>query len=204
MTAVVVGVGALLFTKASWLWVGAVVALAYGLVQVPLLAPIALAGGGFTYALRKLEAKRVAAADDVADLAVLCDLTALSLTGGLGLHAALELASAETGGRVGAEVSSALRLARVEGTAAAMAVADGIGRPLYRTLARTAATGAAALPSVVQLADDLSAELEGRRIEAVRRKPIAMLFPLTLLILPGFLLLAIAPAVLEAMGRLDM
>ena len=57
---------------------------------------------------------------------------------------------------------------------------------------------------VAQLADDLTAELAARRLESVRRKPIAMLFPLTLLILPGFLLLAVAPAVLDALGRLDL
>jgi hypothetical protein len=199
-----VGVWSLLFTKVCWRWVGAGVALVFGLGRIPLLVPVALAGSGFAYTLRRLRAKREATATDAADLATLCDLTALSLTAGLGLHAALDLASAETGGRVGAEVGNALRSARVQGTAAAMAVADGIGRPLYRTLARTATTGAAALPPVVQLADDLNAELAARRLEAVRRKPIAMLFPLTLLILPGFLLLAIAPAVLDALGRLDM
>ncbi len=58
--------------------------------------------------------------------------------------------------------------------------------------------------AVTTLADDINAELATQRLESVRRLPVAMLFPLTLLILPGFLLLTIAPSVLDAFSRLDL
>jgi hypothetical protein len=49
----------------------------------------------------------------------------------------------------------------------------------------------------------MNAEQASARLEAVRRVPVLMLFPLTILILPGFLLLAIAPAIIDAFSRLD-
>jgi pilus assembly protein TadC len=46
--------------------------------------------------------------------------------------------------------------------------------------------------------------LAASELEAVRKLPVTMLFPLTLLILPGFLLVAIAPAILDAFSRLEL
>jgi hypothetical protein len=199
-----VGVSALVFGERDWRLVAATVAGAAVVVTAPAVAVMLAAAAGFAYTLRRLQAGRRSRVEDAADLAVLCDLTALSLTAGLGLQASLALASSEAGGRVGAEVAGVLRAARVGGTAAAMGSADGVARPLYRTVGRAAVTGAGVVQAVTHLADDLNAELTARKLESVRRKPVAMLFPLTLLILPGFLLLAVAPAILDALGRLDL
>lgn len=204
MTTVMVAVIALLLTDARWLLVASAVILAFLLTAAPLPGIGLLLIAGLVMALRRLAIRRQAPMADSADLARLCDLMALSLTGGLGMQAALELAATETGGRIGAEVAGAIRSVRVGGMAVVMSTAEGIGRPLYRTLGRAAATGAGILQPVTELADRLNADLAARQLEAVRRKPIAMLFPLTLLILPGFLLLVVAPAILEALGRLDV
>jgi hypothetical protein len=85
-----------------------------------------------------------------------------------------------------------------------MAAAEGIGRDLYRTIGRTAATGAGVLDGVARIAAETSADVAAERLQAVRRLPVTMLFPLTLLILPGFMLLTIAPALLEAFRRLEI
>ncbi len=204
MTAALVGIFSLVLTEARWSTVVTVMLLALVLVEAPYLALVLAGGAGLVQAMRRLRVRRLTATQDAADLAMLCDLTALSLTGGLGLHASLGLAAGETGGRVGSEVAGILRSALVGGTAAEMTAADGIGRPLYRTVARATVTGAGVEQPVAGLADELNAELAARRLETVRRKPVAMLFPLTLLILPGFLLLALAPIIVDAMSRLDM
>jgi len=204
MIAVTLGAVALTCTELRMRVVAAAMLLALVVTDAPWLVAVAAAGGAIAVGWVRLRSRRVRAMQNSMDLADLCDLTVVGLTGGLGLQSALHLAATSTGGSVGAEAEQILRSARVAGASEAMAAADGIGRPLYRTLGRAAASGAAVLEPVAQLADELSAELETQRLEAVRRRPVAMLFPLTLLILPGFLLLAVAPAVLEAFGRLDM
>ena len=55
-----------------------------------------------------------------------------------------------------------------------------------------------------RLADQLHADLAAHRLAAVRKLPVAMLFPLTLLILPGFLLLTVAPALFDAFAALEI
>ncbi|MDJ0953560.1 MAG: type II secretion system F family protein [Acidimicrobiia bacterium] len=135
-------------------------------------------------------------------LAEAVELTALGLTGGLGAPAALSLAGRTVGGTVGREIEAVLRRSRIDGLSGA--VADGHIGCIVRVIGRANATGAPLLDSVSRLADELNADLAAQRLAAVRRIPVAMLFPLTLLILPGFLLLAVAPALFDAFGRLEI
>ncbi len=138
------------------------------------------------------------------DLALLCELTAIGLMGGLGVQSALGLAAAHVGGRLGDETADRLRVARIKGLAETMATAQGLGRRLYVAVGRVAASGASALDPVSRLADDLHAELAAERLQEVRKRPVTMLFPLTLLVLPGFLLLTVAPAIVGAFDRLSI
>jgi pilus assembly protein TadC len=85
-----------------------------------------------------------------------------------------------------------------------MTTAHGAGRRLYRVVGAAVATGSSLLDSVARLAHDFHSELAASELEAVRKLPVTMLFPLTLLILPGFLLVAIAPAILDAFSRLEL
>lgn len=136
--------------------------------------------------------------------AELCDLTALGLSGGLAFTAALALAAQQVGGDLEFEVARVLRVVKIEGIAPALAAADGSAVRLYQTAGRAAASGAAMLEPMRQLADELFAEQHTARLERARRLPVLMLFPLTLLILPGFVLLVIAPAVVDAFSRLQL
>ncbi len=137
------------------------------------------------------------------DVAALSELTSIALTGGLGIRRALELAGTTVGGPVGDEVCSVLDQLRIDGSVA-LTTADGLAVPLYRALGRAALSGAPLLGSVTRLTEQLRSDEAAAREEAVRRLPILMLFPLTLLILPGFVLLAVAPALLEVFGRLEI
>lgn len=151
---------------------------------------------------RSLAARREAAKQG-RDVAALAELTAIALTGGLGIRRSLEVAGETVGGPVGGEVAAVLNRMRIEGSAALAAV-DGIASPLYRTLARAASSGAPPVESMSRLAEHLRSEQAAAREQAVRRLPVVMLFPLTLLILPGFVLLTVAPALLDAFGRLEI
>ena len=180
-----------------------VVAAVCSVTAAPILL-IPAAGVGLIAAtrarLQRHESKRRSLAAGRASLA---EMTAIGLSGGLGVQSALQLAAESVGGPIGAEATDALRRMRIDGLGSAGSIA-GAGTDLYRTIGRAAASGAPLLGPVTRLADQLHADLASARLEAVRRIPVAVLFPLTLLILPGFLLLTVAPALLEAFGRLEV
>lgn len=170
----------------------------------PLLAiPIGLAAGGVVLA-RKLRARAERARMVDEEAAALAELTVIGLTGGLGIQTSLEIAARSVGGTVQAEVAALLRQARVGGLALTMGGAGGIGRDLYRAIGRAVATGSSLGETVTRIAHEANAEVVAARMQGVRRLPVMMLFPLTLLILPGFLLLTIAPALLAAFSRLEI
>jgi hypothetical protein len=170
----------------------------------PLLAAPAAVAAGTVMVWCRLRLRATQREQLSEDAALLADLTVLALTGGLGIQPALELASGALGGSMADEVDALLRRARVDGLATTMTGAGGAGRDLYRVIGRAVATGSALLDQVTRVADELHAEMGARRLRKVRRIPVAMLFPLTLLILPGFLLLTIAPALLDALLQLEI
>ncbi len=137
------------------------------------------------------------------DVATLAELTSIALTGGVGIRRSLELAGVTVGGLVGDEVAAVLARMRIDGSAV-LATADGVAVPLYRTLGRAALSGAPLLEPIGRLTDQLHRDLAAAGEQAARRLPVLMLFPLTLLILPGFVLLTVAPALLETFGRLQI
>jgi pilus assembly protein TadC len=167
-----------------------------------ILAAVAVVASPRSADLKTRRRRRSAATSG--ELAEICDLAAICLTGGLNIATALRIAADTTGGAIATEVRKILAIARIDGLSQAMATAEGNGARLYRTVSRTDATGGPMLQSVQALADELWAEQAAAAVEKARKLPVAMLLPLTLLILPGFLLLTIAPAVMEAFSRLSL
>lgn len=132
------------------------------------------------------------------DEALLAELAALGLTAGLTFPAAVEAATAAVPGQVAAKVRRAGRLHRdPERTPP-----DDPG--LLLVARRALATGAPLLPAVSGYAAALRSEERCRQLNAARRLPVKLLFPLALLILPGFLILTIGPAVLGSLERLGL
>ena len=156
--------------------------------------------GGRRFGLARRKAQQGGTPQDLAEI---CDLTAICLTGGLNIATALRIAADAGEGAVAAELEGILARARIDGLSAVLATADGAGSRLYQSLSRADATGGPMLQSVATLADELWSDQATAALETARRLPVAMLLPLTLLILPGFLLLTIAPAVLDAFSRLS-
>ncbi len=183
--------GALLFGR----WKVAAVA---GSVLLVTAAPsVAVVGAlvvGIGAALRV--ALRPLADDD--DDALLAELAALGLTAGLTFPAAIDAATKAVPG----EASDRLRRA---GRTAAGRDDDPVGDPgLFVVARRALATGASLLPAVAGYATALRDEERSRRLAAARRLPVKLLFPLALLILPGFLILTIGPALLGSLERLGL
>ncbi len=135
---------------------------------------------------------------------LLADQVALGLRAGLTLEGALRAAVPDLPPNLQADVGGVLRRARSRGMAAALAAAAGDGGPLYRITERAVRTGASLAAAVEALAGELRHEDHSRRVADARRLPVRMLLPLALLILPGFVLALVGPALLGGLARLDI
>ena len=175
-------------------WLAAVAGAAVLVVVAPFVAVIGLLGLGIGTIL--VATIRPRADDD--DDALLAELAALGLTAGLTFPAAIEAAATAVPG----EAAERLRRAgRIPGGR------DGVPPDdpgLFVVARRALTTGAALLPAVTGYATALRGEERSRRLAAARRLPVKLLFPLALLILPGFLILTIGPAILGSLERLGL
>ena len=175
-------------------WLAAVAGAALLVVVAPFVAVIGLLGLGIGTIL--VATIRPRADDD--DDALLAELAALGLTAGLTFPAAIEAAATAVPG----EAAERLRRAgRIPGGR------DGVPPDdpgLFVVARRALTTGAALLPAVTGYARALRDEDRSHRLEAARRLPVKLLFPLALLILPGFLILTIGPAILGSLERLGL
>jgi tight adherence protein C len=176
---------------------------ALGLWQPAVLIPAAAAYGAARWR-RRLAATRAEGAKARRDVAVLGELTALGLSAGLTFPAALERAAAEVAEELRTEVQSVLRRTRATGAAGVMAAAEGRAHRLYALAARASLTGASVLAAVQAFVDERRNEERAATLAAARRLPVRLMFPLALLILPGFVILVVGPAVLGALGRLGL
>ena len=195
--AVLVGLGLLVGQRET---VGALFVVALFAAPVPTL----LAGmlGAVIRRLRALSAQRRATRAAAAEVAVLADLVVLGLTAGYGFAGALAGAAAELESTLRTEVELVVRSAQFHGTAAVLEEASGHAMPLYRVAGRAVRTGASMLESVSAFAVDRRAADHAAALERVRKLPVKLLFPLALLVLPGFLLLLVAPALAGTFDRL--
>jgi hypothetical protein len=137
-----------------------------------------------------------------ADATLLADLVALGLTAGLSVRGALEEARPHFGSRLGEDIDRLLDDMDRRGAAAALSEASGALEPFGRVASAATFSGA-------PLASAIAAHATARRrtehaglVTAARRLPVRLLLPLALLILPGFVLLAVGPALLQALARL--
>jgi tight adherence protein B len=169
---------------------------------IAVLAPVPALVAGAVVALG-WGVRRVRRREPEPDVALLADLTALALGAGLPALDGLREAARHADEESAAEVRSALRTAR-SGGVAALRSAEGRSGALLRALASAAGTGAPVLPAVEAFAAAERHRAHAGALAAARRLPIRLLLPLALLILPGFVLLAVGPALLDAVSRLSL
>jgi tight adherence protein C len=172
-----------------------------------LLAPIALAAGGFVLPGFVLARRAAAALEDARGrIPDLLDRLSVAVSAGMGVRPALDLAAEGTAGRLGAELDRARREVTLGRSwrEALRAAGERSGlRELVRlatTLERSARLGDPVAARLRALARDVRHERRAAAEERARRAPVLMLFPLVFLILPAFVLAAVVPAVLVALG----
>lgn len=170
---------------------------------------LAMLGGSFAlpdFLLgRRVRALRERVSASVADL---LDIVAVSVSAGLTPRLALERAPDALGGPLGEEVARARHAVSLgrPWRDVIRRVADRTGLPELRRLAitldRSERLGTPVADRLRELAREVRAERAARREERARRAPVAMLFPLVLLILPAFVIAAVVPALLVATSGL--
>lgn len=147
---------------------------------------------------RERRSKRAAEADVVS----LGRLVGMGLSAGLNFQTGLEVALPELHPRLAREVSGVLRRSRQDGIASALAGASGLAEPLYGLAGRAIATGAPLGDAVEALVAEATHAERNRLLAEARRLPVKLLVPLALLILPGFVVLTVGPALVSAVERL--
>jgi tight adherence protein C len=170
-------------------------------------AVLALLVGGVVIVaqlLRKLRGRRLATAAAAEELAMLGELALLGLTAGLPFPAALSAAGARITGPLRGEVAMLVRRARSSGLELALAGSGGAARGLYIAVARAMSTGAPVAAAVQAFVDEQDARARNERLVAAQRLPVKLVIPLALLILPGFVLLTVAPALVGAVERFGL
>ncbi len=150
-----------------------------------------------TVRLKRWTAERPAASA-VADL---CALLELAVDSGMGLHEALRWSAAFADHTLRPGIYLVLRTAPHLGLARALRDARGPAASLLRALARPFDTGAAVGPVLAGLRERLEAEHLAAVETRLQRLPVKLLLPLALLMLPGLLLMIVAPALFDALSR---
>jgi hypothetical protein len=202
MVAPVVGAAWWVATRRGW-WRPGLVAAASGLLVLsPMVVLAAMAVAVARY--RWLRARRGAEVERKADgdVALLADLLGLGLTAGLSLRAAIDIAAPRVAAPLQADLAAMCRRIDRAGLAAGLAGTSGRLEDLARVAAGAAVSGAPLAPAVAAFSKARRHADHSTRMERARRLPVRLLLPLALLILPGFVLLAVGPAVLQGLARL--
>jgi pilus assembly protein TadC len=134
------------------------------------------------------------------DVDAIARLMLIGVTAGLPLTAAIGIAADELG--TAQELRRVIRVSRIHGVARALATATGPSDRLFRRLARAHMTGASAAGTIATFIADRRTARRTATLEQVRRLPVTLTVPLTLLILPGFVLLTLGPTVASIVRQL--
>jgi hypothetical protein len=138
-----------------------------------------------------------------ADVTLLADLLALAMRAGLSIRAACEQSAARLHPLLRSDVAELVTAMDQVGVGPALGRGAGRLEGVCRVIEGAAASGAPPADALAALADRLRHERHTAAVAATRRLPVRLLLPLALLILPGFVILTVGPAVLQAVARLN-
>lgn len=180
--------------------VGAVVAVVLMVEPMVGAACAAVVVANLRWRRARAATRRRRAADS--DVAVLADLVVLGVSAGLSLRSAMEEARRHVVPDLSTEGAELVSTMDRTGVASALATVRGRLEGFGRVAAAAAVSGAPIGAAVAAFASTLRHAEHTAAVERARRLPVRMLLPLALLILPGFVVLAVGPAVMQSLARL--
>lgn len=128
----------------------------------------------------------------------------VSVGAGIPMIPALEAAARQSGSA--AEIGVVVRRSHRLGASVALASGEGPLAPLLRRLADAALSGAPVEPAIRSYLDTERRRRHAAAIERARRLPVRLMIPMTLLVLPGFVLMVYGPELIglvtDALGPL--
>ncbi|MDE0170543.1 MAG: type II secretion system F family protein [bacterium] len=151
---------------------------------------------------RALRQTRLARQSAEGELELLTHSMLIGLSGGLSPAAALLLARETIGSGLRDEIDQVMRRSVQEGLAGSLLNSRGVGGRLFRQVGAAQLSGAPLGLALTALATEQRAATRARAVERARRLPVKMVLPITLLMLPGLLILMVGPLVLPAVARL--
>lgn len=122
-------------------------------------------------------------------------LLVVPLTGGMSLANALMMASRQTHPQLRSEVAQTLRRSRQEGLARALAASGGLLGDLFQRMAGAHSSGFSLVRAVVTHVENLHSQRRMEALSRIRSLSVTLAVPLTLLIVPGCLLVMVGPSV---------
>ena len=151
---------------------------------------------------RALRDERLARERAEGEIELLIHSMLIGLSGGLSPAAALALSREALRSSLGEEVDLVLRCSVQDGLTNSLLNSTGVGGRLFRQVGAAHLSGAPLGLALNSLAIEQREATRVRAVERARRTPVKMVIPLTLLMLPGLLILMIAPLVLPSLVRL--
>lgn len=136
------------------------------------------------------------------DIVAFGRLLVVPLTGGMSLANALTMASQEAHPQLRAEVARLLRRSRQEGMAASLAGSGGLLGELFRRMAGAHSSGTSPVRAVLTHVENLHSQVRTEALSRIRSLPVTLAVPLTLLIVPGFLLVLVGPSVVSRLAEM--
>lgn len=155
--------------------------------------------GGLAMAVADVGVQRLRSRRKSSEVDVLAVATLLLVLVGAGMPLVPALNGAAAGHP---EVDDVVRRSRRLGAAAALASAEGALAPLLRRLSDAAISGAPPESAIRSFIDGERRRRHNTAIERARRLPVRLMIPMTLLVLPGFVLMVYGPAFIGMIGDL--
>jgi tight adherence protein C len=171
------------------------------------VAPVAAAAAGFLVGAivrfrRAASSDRDHRAVEAAALEA-ADLIGLGLAGGLSVAAACRIAGDHCDPTLRPDLERLIAAMSRRGVVPALTDDRGPLSKVSTAIGSAVAAGAPVLPALDAHVRQEHHRRHIERIEAARRLPIRLLVPLALLVLPGFVLIAVGPAVIDSLARLS-
>ncbi len=151
--------------------------------------------------IRRISHERSVRSDRRADEILAADLVASGVEAGASFDEAVSVAAGFVHTSVASEMQ---RMARAAHHATAADEDGSIVSEMFRLSRRSAVSGAPLAPGLRLLSEAERAKDAAERLDRLERLPVKLLFPLAFLILPGFLLVAVAPALVSGISKLSL
>jgi tight adherence protein C len=195
-----------LVLPALWIWFSVAASLSPAAVILGFIVAVVIGWAFPPFIVRGKADSRLARIDY--DMPELIDLLVVAVEAGLGLTAALQLASGRLSGPLGEELRIAVQEQRM-GLTTLQALDNMLGRcgtDAMRSFVRAMIQGERLGVSVGQILRSLALEMRKRRRaaaeERAQKAPIKMLFPLVFMIFPAMFVVILGPAVIGIVDAL--